>query len=395
MNAGVGVMIFIFLLLIMFSGALSLFGLIVKRNLLLWPAAVGIAFALGLMIFTGVEMARKWGGSESGATSEGAVVCTIGDCETNCKPDIWKVDEKKQTACPAPSPPEKAKCAVVTPTPPPVGTPTPLAPNSYCPRLQKPVYDFCEPIVPNSGVRQPWATWSDLSFIAAAFWIFWLFKFFDRIPDTDRFGTWWIPPDADNPMISIGPLSVIYGLIVIFMGPPSMWYHASMKEWAGWFDSMSVVIWLFFNAVYVWYMICGSMWGRGRGWAPARWLTIILIWASGVITFGIIGAMFPHLRLIFYFISGGLWGLGEAIYMLLGVVALGIRYKRNGWIFMINLLNLGTTMTIWCLWNGSIVSHTTCIAREVFPGHALFHILASVSCVTTYFSFASEKPVSE
>jgi hypothetical protein len=170
-----------------------------------------------------------------------------------------------------------------------------------------------------------------------------------------------------------------------------MWYHASMKEWAGWFDSMSVVIWLFFNACYVWYAICGAMWGRGRGWAWARPLTVILIWASGVVMFGIIGAKFPDSRLIFYFISGGLWGLGEAIYLLISGVALGIKYKRNGWIFFVNFLLLGLTMGIWILFNSNIASYQACISRESFPGHALFHILASISTIVTYFSFASEK----
>jgi hypothetical protein len=386
-----GLMIFLFSVLIMFAGAFSVYGLI-RGNTALWPAVVGLGFATALMIGTFVGIAIKWG--DCGSTSEtsaGAVTCVVGDCASGCNPDVWKVDCRTQSACPAPTPVPRANC-VAPPLPAPVTTPTPLATNSYCPRGQKAVYDYCEKIQPNSGVRQPWATWSDLSFVAAGLWILWLFKFFDRVSDSTRAGTWLVPITADNPMVQIGSLSVIYGLIVIFMGPPSMWFHASMREWAGWFDSMSVVIWLFFNAVYVWYSICGAMWGRGRAWAWTRPLTIICIWASGVVMFGIIGWMFPDKRLIFYFISGGLWGLGEAIYLLISGVALGIQYKRNGWIFFVNFLLLAATMTIWIFWNPGIVPASWCISNEAFPGHALFHILASISTVVTYFSFASEAP---
>src|SRR4029079_11174532 len=134
-----------------------------------------------------------------------------------------------------------------------------------------------------------------------------------------------IPPTADNPMIQVGWLTIMYGRIVIFMGPPSMWFHASMKEWAGWFDSMSVVAWLFFNACYVWHAICAAMWGKGRG--VSRTTTILCMWLCCVVAMGIIGWFFPHARLAFYFISGGSWGLGELLYLILGLACSGVTYR--------------------------------------------------------------------
>src|ERR1051325_2555377 len=394
-----GIMIFIFSCLVMFGGALAIYSPI-RNSKPWWPGLVGVLFAVGLLVATFVGIATKWGdcGSTS-ATAEGAVVCVVGECLSGCNPDVWKVDCRKQGVCPAPTPTEASKCAQPTPTPvsstSPKPTPTPLAQNSYCPKGQKAAYDYCEPITPNSAVKQKWATWSDLSFVAAVLCVFWLFQYFDSIRDRGRgwFSKWLVPTSADNPMVYLGPLSVIYGLIVIFMGPPSMWYHASMKEWAAWFDAMSVVIWLSFNAVYVWYTICGPMWGRGRG--MAKYLTVICIWDSMIVMFGIIGAKFPHQRLYFYFISGGLWGLGELIYLLMSNVALGVQFRRNGWIFFTNLLLLGLTMTIWVLFNRNIASYPKCIAREAFPGHALFHILASISTVVTWLSFASENDESQ
>ncbi len=340
----------------------------------LWPAVGGIGFALVLLLGTFIGMATKWGGcpgkNESSGTSEDAVICAAGNTFTDCKPDIWRVECKQPSGCPAPSP-------------------TPLALGTLCPKGQTPVYDYCERMQ-EGGIKQPWATWSDLSFVAAGLWLFWFFQYFERI-GISRFGRLIIPATADNPMIQVGWLSIIYGLVVIFMGPPSMWYHASVKEWAGWFDSMSVVTWLFFNAAYVWYTICGPMWGRGRG--IARPITVLCTWVSVIITLGIIGAKYPHARLIFYFISGGLWGLGELVYLFVAGVAPCVKFRRTWWLFFSNFLLLGLTMTIWLLFNRNIVSPQTCHLREAFPGHAVFHILASFSTVLTFFSFASEKRV--
>jgi len=255
------------------------------------------------------------------------------------------------------------------------------------------VFDFCERMQ-TGGVKQPWATWSDLSFVAAGFWLLWLFQYYDRMSSSDRLGTMIVPANADNPMITIGALSVIYALIVIFMGPPSMWYHASIKEWAGWFDAMSVVVWLFFNAAYVWVTLCGPMWGKLRG--IGRPITVLCIWGGFLLTFGPIAYKIPDFRLVLYFIAGGSWGLGEIMYLILGCAKHSdVRFRRNGWLFLANFLVLGATMTIWVFWNPSVSLLTppdACQAREAFPRHAWFHILASLSCLITFFSFASEKP---
>ena len=353
-----------------------------RGNKALWPAVGGITFSAVLLIATFIAMITNWGGcpgkNEKTGTSEDAVLCAAGNTYTECKPDLWRVECKQSFLCPTPS---------TTPFPAPAPTPLPL--GTFCPKGQTPVFDYCEHMQ-TGGVKQPAATWSDLGFVAAGLWLFWFFQYFERIGISPH-GRRIIPPTADNPMIKVGWLSITYCLVVIFMGPPSMWYHASVKEWAGWFDSMSVVNWLFFNAAYVWYTICGPMWGRGRG--MARPITVLCLWASVLITLGIIGGPFPHARLIFYFISGGLWGLAEVIYLLIAGVAPCVKFRRNGWLFFSNFLLLGLTMGIWIAFNRNIISPQACHLREAFPGHAWFHVLASFSTVLTFFSFASERKV--
>src|SRR6266508_228192 len=175
-----------------------------RGNKALWPAVGGIGFALVLLLGTFIGMATKWGGcpgkNESSGTSGDAVICAAGNTFTDCKPDIWRVECKQPSGCPAPSP-------------------TPLALGTLCPKGQTPVYDYCERLQ-EGGIKQPWATWSDLSFVAAGLWLFWFFQYFERI-GISRFGRLIIPATADNPMIQVGWLSIIYGLLVIFMGPPS------------------------------------------------------------------------------------------------------------------------------------------------------------------------------
>jgi len=360
------VFIIVFSIAAVIPGVWSVVGLI-QGNRSFWPGVVGAGWALALMAVTVIGVATDWGGCSSNSeTSEGGVTCVRGETATGCKPDVWALE------CRRPSP----------------GCPS-IPPRAFCPAGQKPVFVFCEAIQAGA-VKQPWATWSDLAFVAAGLWLLWFFHYCGT-PGTTSWGSTIVSMSADNPMITIGWLSVTYGLVVIFMGPPSQWFHASMKEWGGWVDSMSVVIWLMFNAVYVLYLLVFAMWGKGRG--IARPITILCVWGGLIILFGFI-ALNPDARLYLYFASGGPWGVLELIYVGMAAKSSGVRYRRTWWLFVINLVLLAVTMTIWIFFNDKIVPPTWCQADESFPGHAVFHILASFSTILTFVSFASEQEVS-
>jgi hypothetical protein len=348
----------------------SIIGLI-RGNTSFWPAVVGTAWAVVLLLVTFVGIGTKWGGCPVyGGTSEGAVTCVTGNVESPCKPDVLKLECQKRVigpGCPTPSP-----------------SATPLPAGTFCPKGQKPVFPFCERIQ-FGRVKQPWATWSDLSFVAAGLWVLWFFQYFGR-SGTTAFSTFF---NSDNPMVKIGSLPIAYGLIVIFMGPPSQWFHASLKDWGGWFDTMSVVMWLMFNAVYVGYSLIWAMWDKGRG--VARPNAVLITWGLLVIVFGLI-AIEPKARLSLYFGAGVPWGVAEVFYVFFALKS-SVKYRRTWWLFVINVMLLGFTMFLWGLWNDGLVSPTTCQMRENFPGHALFHILASFSTILTFFSFASERRV--
>src|SRR5882724_9554652 len=134
-----------------------------------WPTFVGAGFAIGLLLITFVGIGTKWGGCPvTGGTSEGSVVCFAkkGDEEPVCKPDLWKVECGQTKTCPdKKNPPGK-----------PIPAAKPIPAGKYCPAGQTTVFPFCER-VQSGGVKQPWATWSDLSFVAAGLWLLWFLHY--------------------------------------------------------------------------------------------------------------------------------------------------------------------------------------------------------------------------
>jgi hypothetical protein len=342
----------------------SIIGFVQDRSRF-WPAFLGVCWAFVLLLVTIFGIALNWGDCpvQMGTASKDAVKCYTGDRETGCKPDLWRLECGESAGC------------------------TGIPPRSFCPPGQKPTFPFCEAIELGSSVKQPWATWSDLSFIASGLWILWLFQYFGRF-GTGKFTQFF--SSGANPMVVVGPISITYALIVIFMGPPSQWFHASIKEWAGWFDTMSVVFWLMFNGLYVLYMVAFAMWGNGR--ELARTLSVLIAWVLFMILFGALAAKFPDDRLYLYFASGGLWGSMEFLYLILAAARKEkVRYRRTAWVFWVNLALLGATMTIWIFFHDGIVPATWCQSGESFPGHGIFHSLASFSTILTFFSFGSER----
>jgi hypothetical protein len=360
----------------------SIIGLI-RGNTRFWPAVLGTIWAIGLLLVTFIGAHTNWGGcsADRSESSKGAIGCFIGDNAAKCEfanqsgekqeitPDVWKWECKQGSDdCPK--------------------NPQPIPPGQFCPTGQKPVFPFCERIQAG-GYKQPWAIWSDISFIAAGLWLLWIFHYFERSETTRAAGE-----IGDNPMLMVGLLSVAYGLIVIFMGPPSQWYHASMKDWGGWFDTMSVVAWMAFNAVYVSYMLLRTMWGNGR--RTERTILVLVFWFVLVFICGVI-ANWPGARTATYFITGVPWLSAEFAYLIWASWHSDeVKYLRNKWLFWANFALLAGTMTLWSFYNPDfpLTSATACQSREWFPGHALFHILASFSTMLTFWSFTSERNVS-
>jgi hypothetical protein len=312
-----------------------------------WCVAGAAWAALWLLVFF-ISMAAKWGGC--GADGETAVVwCGDG----TCKPIEW------EPACRSLRPQRPPACA---------GTSTLCATGA-------PVYAYCEAF--QSGlVRQPWATWSDLGFMCAGLWVLWWLGFRSPRPET-------------NPMLSEGVplLAVTYGALLIFMGPASMLLHASMKSWAGWFDSFSVYTWMFFNGSYAFM----SAWGMREGDARAARIGLVLgIWAALAGGFGAVAGFWANWRFYAIVTSGVVWGGSE---LFAGLFGYYVNSTTRSWWWLIGALAaLAVAMTLWTLWNPDASGASFCRSVQEFPGHAIFHMLAAGAAVLTFFSFESERP---
>ena len=106
---------------------------------------------------------------------------------------------------------------------------------------------FCEAFVAAEveagapGVRQPVNTWFNLYAIVTSF-IVALFVYFDR----KAFGS----GSAPNLMRSSTGVPDLYIFAVLFLGLGSMWFHASLTEWGGIFDGVSMYVYAAFLTFY-------------------------------------------------------------------------------------------------------------------------------------------------
>eukprot|EP01108_Squamamoeba_japonica_P005492 TRINITY_DN4348_c0_g1_i1.p4 TRINITY_DN4348_c0_g1~~TRINITY_DN4348_c0_g1_i1.p4 ORF type:complete len:161 (+),score=23.09 TRINITY_DN4348_c0_g1_i1:511-993(+) len=152
------------------------------------------------------------------------------------------------------------------------------------------------------------------------------------------------------------------------------------------------MLWLAFNGFYVWYMVLASMWGAGRD--EARRTKAVL--GGLLITIFALTTMISvtqGMHLVVYFVTGSLWGIGEIAYVVAARFWRSqVIYKRSWFGFPINALILAVTMTCWMFFNHDVVG-AGCASRSSVPGHALFHMMASLSTLWTFFDFASERRV--
>ncbi len=211
-------------------------------------------------------------------------------------------------------------------------------------------------------IRQPVNTWSDLGFVAAGLLIL-LVVGADRLNGTV----------AQNPMQTASFYAIAYGLIVIFLGPGSMYYHASTKKWGGWLDNMSMVMWTAFLLVY---LIARA--ARFDDLTVPLILYGIIVVASGAVIWFVEGSG--------KFIFGGMiaiWGVLEIIILIAGAAGdgvLGLKRAEAGWL-LAAALSFGLAVFIW-LRSGD--GGPWCYPHSWAQGHAAWHLLSALS---TFFIF--------
>jgi hypothetical protein len=167
------------------------------------------------------------------------------------------------------------------------------------------------------ALRQPINTLSALAFVLSAALI--LFIVQDQFPLSA----------VRNPMenaLSMYP--ILYGIVILFMGPASMFLHASMRGWGGWTDNFSIVLWLVFCLVYSIMSVAVPHDMETTG-AIVAFLVIFGLLAAGL---GTLTAFVSDARDIVVAAGAFVWGVWE--FILIGVQAggspIGSVYRDGG-----------------------------------------------------------------
>jgi hypothetical protein len=232
---------------------------------------------------------------------------------------------------------------------------------------------YCEAFVPAvvasdvGGVRQAANTWFNLYAILTSL-IVALRVYYDR-----RVG-------SGNAMKSSGPVADIYVFAVLFLGLGSMWFHASLKGWAGNFDGLSMYLYAGFLVFYT---------------AVRRWRNMTVFWVGlplTVVGFTVIGAFWQ-------------WELKSLILILVLVVTyLAIEisiWVRDRSFAMGRLLPgfLWVTAVVCIIaatvfWKLSQTGGPLCDPTSLLQPHGLlWHPLAGVMAVLLYFYWREDTAV--
>lgn len=237
--------------------------------------------------------------------------------------------------------------------------------------LSAPHQCFCEAFDRNdvalnrAGVRQPWNTWLNLyALLTAGFVAVSVYR--DRVARS-----------SFNPIRSMGWIPDLYVFVVLFLGLGSMWFHASLKQWAGNVDGLSMYA---FTSFLIWYSV--------RRLHPSD----RLFWLGYLGTL----AAFTILHIV--------WQWDNKSFVLISVTVAGyLGVEILSWIRSKKIMQ-GTsrTRTLWLSAVGSIIVATIfwalsqsgrplCDAGSAFQPHGwLWHPLAGVTAVLLYRYWRAE-----
>lgn len=214
---------------------------------------------------------------------------------------------------------------------------------------------YCEAFT-GDLVEQPVNTLSNLGFVAVGLWIL---TFVGR-------------PAAGGNLIGDDPrITRLYGWIAIGLGVGSMAFHATMTEWGGWADLVSMYLFITFFLLY-----------EVRTWqdAPADWLLRMWVWANVLL-------------------AGFQWlvdnGIGKFVFAALIVATLvfnrlvatgrgmGRPVRRDQRLFW---TGLGLYLAGNVVWTLSRTNGPLCAPESLLQGHALWH-LTSAAAVGVFFLY--------
>ena len=257
--------------------------------------------------------------------------------------------------------------------------------------------------------REPLNTLSNLGFMVAGLYMFWVIC-------NDK-------QDSTNPFIGITPISVLYASVVIYLGPGSMLMHGTNTEWGGWADNLSMIMfiilpWLYniysmsswtskqLLSIYISIVIIYSIW---------RWFTD---WGLGI-NFNLFG------------VSIGLWAISETLYrfwspsfrffsgfvgfivlLLFGTMPNEVfnNFSEYWWVILFWLpgllaskqpvntrtykwyfLGMIAYFSAFAIWLTGVPDHNLCKPDSIIQAHSIWHLLSALATYFFFLHFRDEK----
>ncbi|MGA1842042.1 MAG: ceramidase domain-containing protein [bacterium] len=219
---------------------------------------------------------------------------------------------------------------------------------------------YCETL--RSGlVKQPANTWSDLAFVIVGLSLLVIIG-----KENHDSG-------AVNAMLSGGWIASLYCWVIIFMGPGSMYFHASMVNWAGFIDSTSMFLLLTFIIGYDLYQVTS-----GEVFSWLSWVIALAVLTLALILVIVIPEVATYI-FIGFAVSTGIFDL---------ILHLASNLKRKWRWYITFFAVFGGAVVIWIL---SGTGMPLCSPDAVFlQGHAWWHILSAIAMIFLFLYFRSE-----
>lgn len=149
-------------------------------------------------------------------------------------------------------------------------------------------------------------------------------------------------------------------------------FHASMRQWAGWFDPLSMNLFMAFIPAY----------NAVRRFNWPSWAGVLIYIVANVIE-GVLNAVDPDHSLIWF----ALLGLVALISQIL-VVFSPIRTALSGKVFF--CAGAAAFVAAFLIWWLSWTKGPLCDPNTFFQGHGVWHLLSAVAVGCLYMYFRAE-----
>jgi hypothetical protein len=179
-----------------------------------------------------------------------------------------------------------------------------------------------------------------------------------------------------NPMTVGGFFAITYGALALFLGPGSMFFHGSLSHFGGWFDNLSMIL-------YVSFLVQYDIFRMAR--ADDRVGLFAGIYAAINVALGILTWFVDGSGTIIFGILAGLAVVSQVLILIFHVGGVDRRF----WPWLAAALgSFGVAIVIWRLsWTGAPL----CAPDSMLQGHAVWHLLAmAVTPFCVFFYLRTE-----